>query len=89
MWQGGSLSGWVIKGDPTEGALVVAAAKAGLRKAELEARFPRIGEIPFTSESKRMTTLHITPKAPWPTPKAPKSFLPPARAYAGRIASPS
>ncbi|MBL8097041.1 MAG: cation-translocating P-type ATPase [Anaerolineales bacterium] len=49
---------WRIKGDPTEGALVVAAAKAGLNKAELERRAPRIGEIPFTSEAKRMTTLH-------------------------------
>ena len=53
--------GWKIKGDPTEGALVVAAAKAGLNKADLDAKFPRIGEIPFTSESKRMTTLHATP----------------------------
>jgi Ca2+-transporting ATPase len=53
---------WEIKGDPTEGALVVAAAKAGMVKAELEARFPRIGEIPFTSEGKRMTTLHAAPQ---------------------------
>ncbi len=52
---------WEMKGDPTEGALVVAAAKAGLEKAELEEEFPRIDEIPFTSETKRMTTLHITP----------------------------
>ncbi|MDW8327369.1 MAG: cation-translocating P-type ATPase [Anaerolineales bacterium] len=52
---------WEIKGDPTEGALVVAAAKAGLHKPELEAQFPRIHEIPFTSETKRMTTLHETP----------------------------
>jgi Ca2+-transporting ATPase len=51
---------WHIKGDPTEGALIVAAAKAGLDKAELDARFPRIGEIPFTSETKRMTTLHAS-----------------------------
>jgi Ca2+-transporting ATPase len=55
---GGDGAPWDVQGDPTEGALVVAAAKAGLNKAELERSFPRIGEIPFTSESKRMTTLH-------------------------------
>ena len=49
---------WELKGDPTEGAIIVAAAKAGLHKADLDDRFPRVGEIPFTSESKRMTTLH-------------------------------
>jgi P-type Ca2+ transporter type 2C len=48
---------WSIKGDPTEGALVVAAAKAGIDKAELDRQFPRRDEIPFTSETKRMTTL--------------------------------
>ncbi len=53
---------WHVKGDPTEGALVVAAAKAGLVKAELERQTPRTGEIPFTSETKRMTTLHTTPE---------------------------
>ena len=52
---------WMVKGDPTEGALVVAAAKAGLEKSELEREFPRAGEIPFSSEAKRMTTLHETP----------------------------
>ena len=52
---------WHIKGDPTEGALVVAAAKAGIRKAELDAEFPRINEIPFSSETKRMTTIHSAP----------------------------
>ncbi|MCS7007152.1 MAG: HAD-IC family P-type ATPase, partial [Thermoleophilia bacterium] len=40
------------------GALVVAAAKLGLDKAELDARYPRLDEIPFTPERKRMTTLH-------------------------------
>lgn len=49
---------WQVKGDPTEGALVVAAAKAGLEKNELDRRHPRVEEIPFSSEAKRMTTLH-------------------------------
>jgi Ca2+-transporting ATPase len=53
---------WRVKGDPTEGALVVAAGKAGLHKAELDTRWPRVGEIPFTSETKRMTTLHAGPE---------------------------
>src|SRR3989338_3923937 len=47
-----------IAGDPTEGALVVAAAKAELYRGDLEKKAPRIGEIPFTSETKRMVTLH-------------------------------
>ncbi len=54
----GEAGAWDIKGDPTEGALVVAAAKAGLQKEALEAAQPRVHEIPFTSETKRMTTLH-------------------------------
>ena len=49
---------WQVTGDPTEGALVVVAAKAGLNKAALDARFPRVHEIPFASDTKRMTTLH-------------------------------
>jgi len=53
--------GWRVRGDPTEGALLVAARKAGLDdKAVLDQRFPRVDEVPFTSESKRMTTLHRT-----------------------------
>ncbi len=52
---------WGIKGDPTEGALVVIAAKAGLWQEELQSQLPRIHEIPFSSETKRMTTVHQTP----------------------------
>ncbi|MBI2857032.1 MAG: HAD-IC family P-type ATPase [Chloroflexi bacterium] len=47
-----------IVGDPTEGALVVAAAKAGMTKAEMEKSFPRLDEIPFESEKLYMATLH-------------------------------
>jgi len=54
--------GWGIKGDPTEGALVAVAAKAGLWQKELNSQFPRIDEIPFSSETKRMTTIHQTPQ---------------------------
>jgi len=57
----GEENRWSVKGDPTEGALVVAAAKAGLNKDKLDAESPRIEEIPFDSETKRMTTLHETP----------------------------
>jgi Ca2+-transporting ATPase len=49
---------WHVEGDPTEGALVVAAAKAGLDQVSLNEAEPRRFEIPFTSERRRMTTLH-------------------------------
>lgn len=47
-----------VIGDPTEGALVVSAAKAGLLKDDLIEKYPRTEEIGFTSERKMMTTLH-------------------------------
>lgn len=53
-----------IEGDPTEGALVVAAAKAGLDPAAIAARDPRIDVIPFASEHQFMATLHPAPGAP-------------------------
>ncbi|MDH5203458.1 MAG: HAD-IC family P-type ATPase, partial [Nitrospirota bacterium] len=49
---------WFIKGDTTEGALVVSAAKAGFHQAEMRLENPRIEEMPFSSERKRMTTVH-------------------------------
>ncbi|HET8746887.1 MAG TPA: HAD-IC family P-type ATPase, partial [Ramlibacter sp.] len=52
---------WQIVGDPTEAALAVAAAKAGWQREDLAQRWPRVQEIPFDSDRKRMTTLHRTP----------------------------
>ncbi|MGH8545225.1 MAG: cation-translocating P-type ATPase, partial [Gammaproteobacteria bacterium] len=49
---------WTVQGDPTEGALVVAARKAGLEDEALDLRFERVGEVPFSSERKLMTTIH-------------------------------
>jgi Ca2+-transporting ATPase len=49
---------WFVQGDPTEGALVVAARKAGLADETLDARFERVGEVPFSSERKLMSTVH-------------------------------
>jgi Ca2+-transporting ATPase len=48
---------WTIQGDPTEGALIVAAYKAGLREEDLEAQFPRLDTIPFESDYQYMATL--------------------------------
>ncbi len=49
---------WSVTGDPTEGALVVAARKGGLDKSQLEQRFRRVREIPFSSDRKMMSTIH-------------------------------
>jgi Ca2+-transporting ATPase len=55
--------GWGIVGDPTEGALLVVAAKAGLEKEALEAKTPLVGEIPFDPERKMMTIVRKDQKA--------------------------
>jgi len=49
---------WTVQGDPTEGALIVAARKAGLEKKVLDKRLERVGEVPFSSGRKLMTTVH-------------------------------
>lgn len=57
-------AGVVVHGDPTEGALIVAARKAGLDGPALDARFARLGEVPFSSERKLMSTLHADAEKP-------------------------
>jgi Ca2+-transporting ATPase len=57
-----SYDGKSVIGDTTEGALIVAAAKAGMTKENLESMYPRLQEVPFTSERKRMTTVHKSPE---------------------------
>ncbi len=53
---------WEIRGDPTEGALVVAAAKARQHRENLQDSFPRIDEVPFSSKTKYMATFHELPE---------------------------
>jgi len=48
---------WAILGDPTEGALLSLAGKAGLKKDEWESKMPRVAEFPFSSERKRMSVI--------------------------------
>jgi Ca2+-transporting ATPase len=57
-----SYDGKKVIGDTTEGALIVAAAKAGIVKEHLETCHSRLHEVPFTSERKRMTTVHKSPE---------------------------
>ena len=53
---------WTVRGDPTEGALLVLGRKAGLNYRELLETCPRVAEIPFSSETKRMSTFHGVPE---------------------------
>ena len=52
---------WTVRGDPTEGALLVLGRKAGLDPEALWREFPRVAEIPFSSDVKRMSTFHQEP----------------------------
>lgn len=61
-------------GDPTEGALLVAAAQAGLDKTALEQDMARVVELPFDSARKRMTTVHRLPERRADLPSAPRAF---------------
>ncbi|QJW48762.1 HAD-IC family P-type ATPase [bacterium BFN5] len=54
---------WGIVGDPTEGALLTAAAKSGLTLDRVISEFPRMKEYPFDSDRKMMTTIHQTDQA--------------------------
>ena len=58
---GAEDKGWRIAGDPTEGALVVVASKAGFDSESINEKFPRVQEIPFDSARKMMTTFHRQP----------------------------
>ncbi len=53
---------WKVIGDPTEAALVVSAAKAGIAKEEYEDKYPRTDELPFDSIKKSMATIHKAKK---------------------------
>jgi len=64
-----------VIGDPTEGALVVAAGKAGLTRERLERELPRIGELPFDSERKMMSTIHRGVLREWPGDNKETRFL--------------
>ena len=55
--RGGSARGWSILGDPTEGALLVMSAKAGFWRERIEMKEPRVAELPFDSDRKRMTVV--------------------------------
>ncbi|MGA7934797.1 MAG: cation-transporting P-type ATPase, partial [Kovacikia sp.] len=71
---------WVILGDPTEGALLALAGKAGLQKDQWAGRFPRVAEFPFSSERKRMSVIVQTvgegqKSSPLPTDPQPSTYM--------------
>lgn len=68
-------------GDPTEGALLVAASQVNLQKSELEVALPRAGELPFDAVRKRMTTVHRLPVSPGNLPPALRVLANPSSAF--------
>jgi Ca2+-transporting ATPase len=68
---------WLVLGDPTEGALLALGRKAGLDPHKIRTEFPRVAEIPFSAERKRMSTIHQGPDGLLMYLKgAPESLLP-------------
>ena len=57
-WLSDTDARWEVIGDPTEGAVLVAAGKAGIDAKWVRQRFPRVATVPFSSERKYMATLH-------------------------------
>ena len=55
-----SIDGLSVLGDPTEGALLVVASKSNMKVADVEKQYPRLDEIPFSSNRRLMTTVHDT-----------------------------
>ena len=55
----------IVVGDPTEGALLVAAAKGGITRASIETEMPRLAAVPFDSDRKRMTVIRSQENHPW------------------------
>lgn len=58
IWRNKTETGWTIEGDPTEGAIIVAAAKAEIWQTEIEKSQQRTAEIPFESERRRMSVIY-------------------------------
>ncbi|MFD7841504.1 cation-translocating P-type ATPase [Nocardia sp. NPDC059764] len=76
----GAEAEWTALGDPTEAALLAAAAKLGLHRDDLNVRYRRVGERPFDSDRKRMSTVHRLPSGRYRIicKGAPESILDPA-----------